>query len=205
MNPKILEIDGWMAPEELTWLYETARKVPPSGLIVEIGAWQGRSSAAIYEGAGKEAAGVQSPNKIVVSIDTWQGQDDLPDHQIAKEVDMFQIYLANIKALGFSPLRFPFLTLRNRNHYLINDSVNSAVFFDDKSIDWIFIDGDHRLCGADIDAYLPKMKADGLITGHDYFCFYETIQQEIHKRFYIHEIHYSIWVRYIGLSKPWWY
>jgi len=39
------------------------------------------------------------------------------------------------------------------------------------------------------------MKDDGLLTGHDYFCFYEHIQQEIHKRFYIREIHHSIWVR----------
>lgn len=213
MNPKILEIDGWMHPTELEWLYNTAQRIPEGGLIIEIGAWKGRSSAAIYEGTGN--------GKVIVSVDTWKGQDDLPDHQIAKEIDLFRVYLTNMESLGFFPKRFPVVKINNviclvdkyitckavRNgiYYIIGDSVDSATLFKDKSIDWLFIDGDHRLCGEDIDAYLPKMKDAGIITGHDYFCFYETIQQEIHKRFYIHELHDSIWVRYVGLSKPWWY
>lgn len=197
MNPQILEIDGWMAPEELTWLYETARKVPQDGLIVEIGAWKGRSSAALYEGAENE--------KAIVSIDTWKGQDDLPDHQIAQKIDMWGVYIRNMKQLGLIvyPIQRGFEN-DNRSWFFISDSVAAAAEFPDQSIDWLFIDGDHRKTGADIDAFLPKMKPDSLITGHDYFCFYETIQQELHKRFYIHELHHSIWVRYVG-DKPSWY
>jgi len=192
MNPKILEIDGWMHPIELEWLYNTAQRIPKGSLIVEVGAWKGRSSAALYEGAGKE--------KTVISIDTWQGQDDLPDHKEALEKDIFKIFLFNMRNLGFDPQ--PYRPGQLGPQYLIMDAIEASTLFRDQSVDWLFDDGDHRMCGTDIDVWYPKMKPDGLYSGHDYFCFYETIQQEIHKRFYIHQIVYSIWVRYVGQHKP---
>lgn len=199
MNPKILEIDGWMHPIELEWLYNTAQRIPTGSLIVEIGAWKGRASAALYEGAGND--------KTVVSIDTWKGQPDLldSDHAEAKTKDIFKLYLMNLADLGFNPQPYYSSMDKPGPKYLISDSVEAAKMFAEETIDWIFIDGDHRKTGADIDAFLPKMKPNSIITGHDYFCFYETIQQEIHKRFYIHEIHYSVWVRYVGWFKPSWY
>jgi predicted O-methyltransferase YrrM len=42
--------------------------------------------------------------------------------------------------------------------------------FDDGSVDFVFIDGDHSYegCRKDIDAWLPKIRAGGFISGHDY-------------------------------------
>ena len=42
--------------------------------------------------------------------------------------------------------------------------------FDDASLDWIFIDGDHTLKGifADLWNYWSKVKSGGLVCGHDY-------------------------------------
>jgi hypothetical protein len=225
MNSEILELQGWMDHVELDWLYHTAQKVPEGGLIVEIGAWKGRSSAALYEGTEHK--------NTTISIDTWKGQDDLPTHEEARVGDLLQVYLNNMKMLGHTPVEiFSYLSgkfdtatpgemitgqeygmqqikpgypLSTGPYYMVSDSVKAAQYFADQSIDFLFIDGDHRLCGEDIDAFLPKMKPDGLLTGHDYFCFYETIQQEIHKRFYIHQLVSSIWVRHVGLYKPEWY
>lgn len=196
MNPAIMQIDGWMDEIELNWLFNTARQVPDGGLIIEIGAWKGRSSATLYEGAGV--------HKAVVSIDTWMGQDDLPNHvaEVAKH-DIFSLYMQNMEGLGFTPQ--PYQVGRMGQQYLISDSVEAAKHFPDGSIHVCFIDGDHRKCGADIDAWLPKIIPDGIICGHDYFCFFETVQVEIHKRFYIHQLHHSIWVRYVGPQKPAWY
>jgi|TARA_B100001758_G_C18403862_1_gene610720 hypothetical protein len=54
---------------------------------------------------------------------------------------------------------------------LINDySYNVVDQFEDKSIDFIYIDGSHDLkdIKRDIDLYLPKVKDSSFIGGHDY-------------------------------------
>ncbi len=40
----------------------------------------------------------------------------------------------------------------------------------DATLDWIYIDGDHRMegCLADLKAWYPKIKPGGIIGGHDY-------------------------------------
>ena len=190
INPKILEIDGWMDELELIWLYETAQRVPENGLIVEIGAWKGRSTAALCAGAASDRFGRK---KAVISIDTWKGENFSAEE--ARETDIFSLYKENLASVGIDVK--PYERGVMGAQYITGESVEMAKLFDDKSICFLFVDGDHHSCGGDIDAYLPKMKPDGILAGHDYFCHYETIQQEIHKRFYIHRIIYSIWVRFM--------
>jgi predicted O-methyltransferase YrrM len=50
------------------------------------------------------------------------------------------------------------------------DSVEAAKLIDDKTIDLVFIDADHKYDSVrrDIDAWLPKVKKGGIICGHDY-------------------------------------
>lgn len=52
-----------------------------------------------------------------------------------------------------------------------SDSVAAASKFDDQSLDYVYIDADHsyEAVKADIEAWLPKIKPDGIICGHDYF------------------------------------
>jgi len=49
-------------------------------------------------------------------------------------------------------------------------SVEAARFIPDNSLDFVYIDAEHRYFGirADIDAWLPKVKKGGIIGGHDY-------------------------------------
>lgn len=198
MNEAIKAVEGWMAETELNWLYETARKVPADGLAVEIGAWMGRSSAAICSGA----AGM----KRVVSVDTWQGSPDEMDPATARTENVHGIYKSNMEELGIQVSELPSWEHRDNGcYYVVGDSLSVVDAVPDASIAWLFYDGHHGLTGENIDRWLPKMQPDGLLTGHDYFCFYESIQQEIHKRFYINEIHHSIWVKYLGGEAPGWY
>jgi hypothetical protein len=50
------------------------------------------------------------------------------------------------------------------------DSALSASRYEDGSLDWVYIDADHRYEAVrrDILAWLPKVKKGGMIAGHDY-------------------------------------
>lgn len=202
MDNRIYNIQGWMGDKELLWLYETAGKIPPGEIIVEIGAWRGRSSAAIYTGLQE---GVTA-----VSIDTWEGSPDEPAHAIAATEDIHDNYLTNMKELGID-VRGSVETLAPRIddggiYYLKGSSLDVVSAFPDESILWLFEDGWHSHCGENIDAWMPKIKPGGIYSGHDYFAFYRDIQQEIHKRFHIHSVEATIWMRFVGGDdRPAWY
>lgn len=53
---------------------------------------------------------------------------------------------------------------------LQGDSVEMAKKVEDDSLDFVFIDADHRYASAlaDIKAWVPKVKEDGVVCGHDY-------------------------------------
>ena len=50
-------------------------------------------------------------------------------------------------------------------------SVEAAKAVEDKTVDFIYIDGDHsyEAVKADLEAWLPKMRPGGFLSGHDYF------------------------------------
>ena len=51
------------------------------------------------------------------------------------------------------------------------DSVKAAATFDDRSLDFVYLDGDHSVegCARDILAWAPKVKSGGILAGHDYY------------------------------------
>ena len=202
MDKRIYDIPGWMGNQELAWLHRTASKVPPGELVVEIGAWRGRSSAAIYTGLQDGVTGI--------SVDTWKGSPDEPAHAVAATEDIHASWVANMEALGIE-IRGD---VRDFNtpigaggvYYLKGNSLDVASLFPDESILWLFEDGWHSHCGENLDAWMPKLKPDGIYSGHDYFSFYSDIQQEIHKRFHIHSVVGTIWIRFTGGdNRPDWY
>jgi hypothetical protein len=200
MDQRILDIDGWMVEEELEWLQQTISKLPQASMAVELGSWFGRSSAAL-------ATGLPSTCSLIC-IDTWLGTPSEPAHSIAQTQDIHAAFLANLQGVGIEVN--PYERGRTGVQYLKMDSVDAAQFVDDGSACFLFDDGDHRKPGLDLDAWLPKMKLGSIVSGHDYFCFYEYIQPQLHGRLHhIHEIHHSIWVKYWKTvpvdSKPTWY
>lgn len=132
-------IEGFMFPDELDWLYETAKGMKS---IVEIGAFKGKSTHALLSGIGGQG--------IVYSIDPLAYPEWKND-----------VFLEFIKNTGdFRNLCF-----------LRLESEQAVRLFDDKSIDMVFIDGDHMYESVkrDIELWLPKTKK--LISGHDYHNF----------------------------------
>ena len=59
---------------------------------------------------------------------------------------------------------------KDRLTVLYGDSVTMAEKVEDGSLDFVFIDADHQYDSvmADIKAWVPKVKEDGVICGHDY-------------------------------------
>jgi hypothetical protein len=168
MDRRILDIDGWMSEEELEWLHEQA-SIIESGCIVEVGAWLGRSTAALYTGAGE--------NVCVVTIDTWKGQPDLQatDHHLALEIDLHAAFVENMKSVGVTPM--PFINTQTPGCYYIQmASAQAATLLPGRSVDMCFIDGDHGIVAADIAAYAPKLRPGGLICGHDYWDLKDAIE-----------------------------
>ncbi len=47
-------------------------------------------------------------------------------------------------------------------------SLVAVGIFGDGYFDWIYIDADHTQAGADAEAWWPKVKSGGWLTGHDY-------------------------------------
>lgn len=139
-------IEGWMTFQELTWLYHTAKKYKN---VLEVGSWKGRSTHALLSGC----------KGTVTSVDTWEGSIDQRDDTswMAKREDIFSIFKSNVG-------HFENLVIHK------SMSVEGAKAFPDGHFDMIFIDAGHTYQDVidDIEAWLPKMKPDGMFCGHDY-------------------------------------
>jgi hypothetical protein len=132
-----------MSDNELRWLHDSAKKMES---VVEIGSWRGRSTHALLSGC---------PG-TVWAIDHFQGSPTERNntHADAKTKDIYQEFMANVGM-------FPNLKV------LKMDSIEASKQFEPKSIEMIFIDGDHDFgpfCN-DLRAWLPVCKK--LICGHD--------------------------------------
>lgn len=136
-------IDGWMSARELEWLYGMACEM---GTVVEIGSWMGKSTHALLSGC----------KGTVFAVDHFKGSPSEIDgpHARAKTEDIYEIFKKNVG-------NFPNLIV------LKMDSVEASKRFKDKSVDMVFIDGDHEppQPRKDIEAWLPKTRK--LICGHD--------------------------------------
>ncbi len=152
MIERALTIDGWMEPSELEWLYDTARSMPRDARVVEVGCWKGRSTVALCEGL------TDRPGAQIWAVDTFLGDESVErafgEFDSERILDEFRKNTAAYSSLNL----------------LISRSVQASSSFDDGSLDWIFVDGDHAYDAvvADIVAWAPKLKPDGLLSGHDY-------------------------------------
>lgn len=139
-------IEGWLYPEEADWLYEQVLALPDHAVIVEVGAWMGRSTCAL-------ALGCLDTCKMVHAVDHFKGS---PEH---KEVppDLRERLEKNLDTLGV------------REYVLIieGDSLQVARAWGrlPLDIDFFFLDGSHENPQADIRAWRPHVR--GIFAVHD--------------------------------------
>jgi hypothetical protein len=147
-------IDGWMTRSELAWLFQTARALAPGSTWVELGSWKGRSFFAVAMGlpVRSRLVAVDSFTRGTVELPTVPTRDWLWDH--------FQAVLRGVQKLRTD------LVLS----VIRSDTASASQGFADRSVDAVFIDGDHTREGLrrDLEAWMPKAKPGGLLCGHDY-------------------------------------
>lgn len=162
-NPNI---DGWMAGEELLWLYGKAQEAKS---IIEIGCWKGRSTHALLSGC-------KGP---VFAVDHFKGSpNELSSaHHEATHHDISEDFKRNVG-------HFKNLVMMRM------DSREASKYFGWKSVDMVFIDGSHTPedIRADIRAWRNICRR--LLCGHDLSMIEEVLKSM--KLNYRHEIG-SIW------------
>jgi hypothetical protein len=144
------------------------QEFPSGSHFVEIGSWKGRSSSYM-------AVEICNSGKDIKfdCVDTWDGSDVHKDPNswcfdpiCLKKDGLYIEFLKNVKPVNhiINPIR--------------SSSTSASELYDDESLDFVFIDGDHSYEGVkeDIENWIRKVKVGGIIAGHDY------ITEDIHSQ-----------------------
>lgn len=148
-------IQGWFDFEDL--YSEIVRNMPDGFRFAEIGVWKGRSLAHIAVEA------VNSGKKFEIhAVDTWQGSREHRQGRFHEPLldtpdGLYEHFLGNIRPV----------IERIRIHRM--KSADAAQLFPDGYFDTVFIDASHEYEDVlqDITAWMPKIKKDSLLIGHD--------------------------------------
>ena len=143
-------IHGYLCPGQEYALYDIAKKLPDNAIIVEIGAFKGKSTACL-------AAGCYGTNKKIHVIDPFTRQ---PTSEYSDDVWNYSIadITSNLKRLGL----FDYVKLIPGLSQQVAPSW-------DTHFDAIFVDGAHTYEGAhhDFTAFFKWLKIGGIFALHD--------------------------------------
>lgn len=155
------EIEGWFQWRSAQ--EEAVQRFPQGSCFVEVGTYLGRSLCSlgeVIEQSGKSFT--------VIGVDTCRGNGpegpNLRDYHggaVALGEGTFAGALhKNIMGCGYGET----ISL------LIADSVSASRLFTNASLDWVHLDAQHDYANvkADIQAWLPKVKLGGWLSGDDY-------------------------------------
>ncbi len=122
----------------------------PRCRMAEIGCWLGTGSTQVF------IENLSALGGTLFCIDTWRGSPNVAEHQrMIAEYDVFRTFMLNADSPVVKPIRAR--------------SADAAKTFDDRSLDLVFIDGDHCYAEVmqDIAAWRPKLRSGGILCGHD--------------------------------------
>ena len=134
--------------EGLSNLCKWANENGATGKAVEIGAYSGEGTMVLAKYF-----------KEVLAVDPWLNGYDIQDvaSQQCPMKFVFAKFHENTKDLG------------NVN-YSQRKSLDALEIVEDGSLDLVYVDGDHRYEAvlADLKGWLPKLRAGGVMAGHDW-------------------------------------
>jgi predicted O-methyltransferase YrrM len=151
IEARIADIDGLLQDGQDRFLFEAVKGLSHDAIIVEIGAFMGKSTLCM----GYACCGTR---RRVYSVDTWNGNDiDFPIN------DFYINWAKNIIGAGLEGHVFPLIGLSRVIMPLWDTILNG------RRIDMLFIDGSHvyRYVLADFYNAYDHVKDGGLIFLHD--------------------------------------
>jgi hypothetical protein len=161
MNHFYETIDGWFNAAQL---YKGAVEHASDGAVfVEVGAWKGKSAAYM-------CVEILNSNKDIKFhvVDYFQGSKEHEKEDAIVNGTLKQEFLKN--------------TERVSHAYRLHDmtSLEAAQLFADGSLDFVYIDASHEYedVKADIQAWLPKMKRNAILSGDD-FDIYQGVNKAV--------------------------
>jgi MMP 1-O-methyltransferase len=145
----VASVDGWLGRDEGRLLYRLAADADPSGCIVEIGSWHGRSTIWLAAGsaAGRGAA--------VIAIDPHRGTRLRAEDESTEE-----ILRTNLERAGVG----------DRVEVVVATS-QDAVLGWSRPLSLLWIDGDHSYESAlrDLELWEPYLLPHATVAMHDTF------------------------------------
>lgn len=130
--------------------------------FVEVGSWKGKSSVAM-------AVEIINSGKQICfdCVDPWYDRTENDSEEYFKNYNtgyhdvvdsLYETFLKNIEPVKdfINPLRMT--------------SMEAVELYEDESLDFVFLDGNHEFeyINDDIEKWLPKIKYGGVLAGHDY-------------------------------------
>lgn len=117
-----------------------------------------------------------TPENIIVEVGSFSGVSSELFALHCKEiycVDLWDPYweITNKQRIEFAEFSFDNIKNQYNNiHKVKNSSVGASELFEDKSLDFVYIDAahDYNSVKEDLLVWLPKIKNGGYIGGHDY-------------------------------------
>jgi predicted O-methyltransferase YrrM len=138
---------------------ELLDNVPEGGVFVELGAYKGKSTSFIVTEINNKGRNIKFH-----TIDTFEGDSGSNDEN---EVEAYKnVIVSNM----FEEFNKNTEHLKEYFNVIVGKSDESSKFFEDDSVDVIFIDAGHSYESVikDIKSWLPKIKNGGIMSGHDY-------------------------------------
>lgn len=130
------------------------------------------------------------PHLTMVGVDMWKPlpKEEAPGARTYAEHDlegMFERLLSMKQPYG------------DRAQLMRMSTVDAALWFNDRELDFVFIDADHTYDGvmADIEAWTPKVARGGFVCGHDYQVTFPGVVKAVDKVFPQRTLHEdSVWI-----------
>jgi predicted O-methyltransferase YrrM len=145
------KIEGWFDFESL--YNQIVSEANNNSHFVEIGTWLGRSASYMAVEI------INSKKEIKFDcIDTWNGSEEHKNIDFVKNNTLYDEFIKNIEPVKgiINPIR--------------SLSTEASKFYEDNSLDFVFIDASHDYENVkqDINAWYPKVKQNKILSGHDY-------------------------------------